>query len=94
MKNIILNGHEYEIKKNYKDSIDLDELKELYTDYFEEFDYLLGDYSYNKLRLKGYYDSKNKKVKDYNDIKTYENYLNEFCAVECPYFLLKKVNKA
>ena len=94
MKNIVLNGHEYSVEKNYKDSIDVDEIKDLYTDYFEGFDYLLGDYSYNKLRLKGYYASNNKKVKAYNDIKTHENYLNEFCATECPYFLLKKVNKA
>lgn len=94
MKKIILNGHEYSIEKNYKDSVNEEEIQELYTEYFEEFDYLLGDYSYNKLRLKGYYDSNNKKTKSYNDIKTHEKYLVDFCATECPYFLLKKINKA
>ena len=94
MKKIILNGHEYVIEKNYKDSIDVEKIQELFTEYFDEFDYLLGDYSYNKLRLKGFYNSNNKKTKSYNDIKTYEKYLSDFCATECPYFLLKKVNKA
>ena len=27
---------------------------------------------------------------NYNDIKNLETYLKEYCATECPYFLLKK----
>ncbi len=90
MKNIVLEGKEYTLEKNYKDCFNIEDLKFLYTDYFESFDYILGDYSYNKLRLKGYYDSKNKNVKKYNDIKFYSKYLEDFCAAECPYFLIKK----
>ena len=94
MKNIILEENEYVIEENYKDCFNIDDAKFLYTDYFHEFDYILGDYSYNKLRLKGYFDSKNKKAKNYNDIKFYKKYLEDFCAAECPYFLIKKVNKS
>lgn len=93
MKNIVLNDQEYQIEKNYRDCINMEELNSLFTEYFTDFDYVLGDYSYNKLRLKGYYNSNNKNAKKYNDIRGYENYLKDFCAVECPYFLIKKVNK-
>lgn len=90
MKLIDLNGNKYEVLKNYKESLEIEELQSLFTEYFDAFDYVVGDYSYNKLRLKGFYDSKNKLVKNYNDIKNLETYLKEYCATECPYFLLKK----
>ena len=72
MKKILLGKFEYEIKKNHKECLQIDELSSLYTDYFEPFDYILGDYSYNKLRLKGFYNKTNKKVKDYNNIDNLE----------------------
>ena len=31
---------------------------------FVDFDYIFGDYSYSKLRLKGFYESNNKKAKN------------------------------
>ena len=80
----------YEIVKNNKDCIDEEELKSLFTEYFETFDYVLGDYSYGRLRLKGFYESKNKLAKKINDIKYLDDYLKEFCAYQCPYFLIKK----
>ena len=91
MKDILLNNNKYVIEDNYKDCINLEELKSLFTDYFNEFDYILGDYSYNKLRLKGFLNSKNKNVKKYNDIAFYKKYIKDFCADDCAYFLIKKV---
>ena len=58
--------------------------------YFDDFDYVFGDYSYGKLRLKGFFESNSKKCKKYNNIDFYKKYLEEFCAKECPYFLIKK----
>ena len=90
MKNIVLNNNTYTVEFNYKDCINVDELKSLFTDYFDEFDYVFGDYSYNKLRLKGFYNTNNKKVKKYNDIAGYKKYLDEYCANDCAWFLIKK----
>ena len=60
------------------------------TDYFNNFDYIVGDWSYSKLRLKGFYESNNKNVKDINNINNLDNYLNNYCAYGCKYFVLKK----
>ena len=49
------------------------------------------DYAYEKVRLKGYYDSKNKKAKKINDIKYLEEYIRDFCSYGCKVFLLKKI---
>lgn len=90
MKKIVLNEIEYEIVENYKDCFDLEEVVHLFTEYFYNYDFILGDYAYNKLRLKGFYNSNNKNVKKYNDVNQYKKYLEDFCATDCAYFLLKK----
>lgn len=90
MKNIELNGIIYNLEKNYKDGFSLEEVTSLCTDYFADFDYIFGDYSYSKLRLKGFYESNNKKAKDINDIKGLDNYIKNYCSFDCKYFLLHK----
>lgn len=84
----------YEIIKNIKDGFDFEEVQMRFTDYFEKFDYVFGDWAYGKLRLKGFYESNCKDVKSFNDIKNLDKYIEENCAVECRCFLLKKINNA
>ncbi|HPE15121.1 MAG TPA: DUF1027 domain-containing protein [Bacilli bacterium] len=92
MKTVVIKDIEYEVIKD-DDLLDVEELKEKLTDYFDTFDYILGDQSYNKLRLKGFYESSNKNKKDINDIKGLENYIKNYCAYGCKTFLLKKWEK-
>lgn len=94
MKIIHIDNLDYEVVDEFKNALDEEELKNIFTDYFYAFDYVLGDYSYNKLRLKGFYKADNKKVQEYNNVDKYKNYLEDFCASECPYFLLKKQIKS
>jgi len=91
MKKIKLLDQDYEIEKNYKNAYDKEELLELTTDYFLDYDYIAGDYSYGKLRLKGFCDKKNKINNKINSIETFDDYIKNHCAYECGYFLLKKV---
>jgi hypothetical protein len=64
---IKLNDIEYEVITDYKDAFNKEDLEKLYTDYFKNYDYILGDYAYNKLRLKGFCDKKNELCNDIND---------------------------
>ena len=91
MEKIILDNIKYKLHSNYKEGFDLDELKERYTDYFHNFDYVIGDWAYGKLRLKGFYKPDNKKVSKINNFKDYKEYLKKNCAYECSYFILEKV---
>lgn len=88
---IVLNNIKYELIKNVRDGFDLEEMNNKYTEYFENFDYIVGDWAYGKLRLKGFYDSTNKNVSQINDIKNLKKYIEQNCAYGCRYFLLKKV---
>ena len=94
MKKIILENNEYELIENDRDCFNELEVKEKYTDYFSDFDYILGDYSYNKLRLKGFCDRNSPRYNKINDYKGKDKYLKELCAYKCKYFVLKKVKKA
>ena len=93
MGTITIDKNSYELIKNYKEAFQEEVVKERYTSYFEPYDYIVGDIAYNKLRLKGFYDKKNKKVNSINNYSNLEIYLKENCAVDCKYFILKKVEE-
>lgn len=88
---IEVENHKYELIKNYKDAFNQEEFSEKYTDYFYDYDYIVGDIAYGKLRLKGFYDEKNKKVNKINNYKNVNQYLISNCANDCKHFILKKI---
>ena len=64
---VIIDNKKYEVIKNYNDGLNVQDLEGKITDYYDEFDYILGDYAYNKVRLKGFNNKNNKNYKDIND---------------------------
>ena len=88
---IKINNNNYEIIENYKEGFDEKVFLEKYTDYFDDYDYILGDWAYGKLRLKGFCDRSNKKCNRINDIKYKDKYIKDLCSYECRYFIVKKV---
>ena len=90
-KRIEINNNIYELIKNYRDAFNEEELLSKFTDYFYDYDYVVGDIAYSKLRLKGFYDSKNKKAKKINDYKYVDKYLKEMCANDRRHFIVKKI---
>lgn len=90
---IVINNKEYEVVENHDAIIDEELLKEKLTEYFDNYDYILGDIAYSKLRLKGFNEKNNQ---NYNAINAYENihdYIKKYCAYGCKYFILKQVRK-
>jgi len=83
--------YEYEIIKDYRDAFDKEEFLNRYTDFFEIYDYIVGDYAYGKLRLKGFYDDKNNKASNINKFSKVDKYIEENCAYGCKYFIAKKM---
>ena len=88
---IELNNNTYELIKDYKDAFNEEEFLSKCTDYFYDYDYVVGDIAYGKLRLKGFYDPKSKKVNKINNYKNVSTYLTQNCAPDCKYFILKKI---
>ena len=90
MKRYLFDDKEYELIENYKDGFDYDEVKKCITDYYDNYDYIVGDWAYGKLRLKGFCNKNNKIFNKINDIKNKEDYLKNYCAYDCKYFVLEK----
>lgn len=86
----VLNNN-YELIINYREAFDKEEFINKCTDYFLDYDYIVGDIAYSKLRLKGFYDEKNKKANKINNYKNLNKYLENNCAVDCKYFVVKKL---
>lgn len=83
--------NKYKLIKDYREAFDKDLFIEKYTSFFDEYDYIVGDIAYSKLRLKGFTKKDNKinnKVNDYNKV---DKYLKENCAYDCRYFILEKI---
>ncbi len=93
MKKICLFNQEYNVIKDENDSFDSELVTSLATDYFQPYDYILGDFSYGKLRLKGFYRDDNKKSTKINRYSGLENYISNFCSYGCKYFVLEKIKK-
>ncbi len=87
---MLINNIEYEIIENNNVNIDEELLNEKITDYFWNYDYILGDYAYGKLRLKGFNEKSNKNYNTINDYDNIKEYINKYCAYGCKYFILKR----
>lgn len=91
MKKIKINDKDYEVIEDYKNALDIEELTKDLTEYFDEYDYILGDWAYNKLRLKGFCGKNNKLKNASNDFNIVKDYIKNYCAYECKYFIIKRI---
>ncbi len=91
MQGIVLENQKYKLLENYREGFDLEALIEKVTDYFLPYDYILGDWAYGKLRLKGFYKPGNKACTDLNNIENTSKYIKNNCAYDCRYFIIEKV---
>ncbi len=91
MDKYIFNNNTYELIENYRDGFDSVIITEMMTDYFHKYDYIIGDWAYGKIRLKGFCVKANPHYKKINSYYLKDRYLKEDCAYDCRYFILKKI---
>ena len=90
---IVVQGNVYEIVENVKNGWAEEAFKSRYSEILDKYDYIVGDWGYNQLRLRGFFDDYNRKSTYNTKISTLAEYLYEYCNFGCAYFVLKKVNK-
>lgn len=89
---IEIDNNKYELIKNEREAFNEEEFRSRYTDYFKDYDYIVGDIAYSKLRLKGFNDKTNKNYNKFNDSKNIDKYILDNCAYGCKHFILKKIS--
>jgi len=68
--------------KDYKEALEIKTFNERYVDYLDRYDYIVGDYSADMLRFKGFTEDNYYKIPDY---------LMESATPNAPYFVLKRM---
>ena len=71
----------FELIKDYKEALEVKAFNERYVAYLNKYQYIVGDYSADMLRLKGF-------TKD--NYETIPDYLMESATPNAPYFVLKR----
>lgn len=84
-------GSQYELIEDVKSGFQQEAVESRYSDILSKYDYIVGDWGYDQLRLKGFYDDENPKSTYDTKISTLEDYLYEFCNFGCAYFIAKKI---
>jgi uncharacterized protein YutD len=93
IKVISIGNTTYELIDELKDGFNEEAFRVRYSDILAKYDYIVGDWGYEQLRLKGFFDDKNQKASFDTKISTLSEYLYEYCNFGCAYFVLKKVKK-
>ena len=80
---VMIDDVHYEIVEDYRDGFNLEALNERYNDIFERYDYIVGDWGHEKLRLKGFFKHSHKLATPDRDIDYLQEYLLEYCNFGC-----------
>ncbi len=82
----------YEVVVDHKNGWKPEAFRERYSEVLDRYDYIVGDWGYNQLRLRGYFKDTHPKATKETSISNVEDYLNEYCNFGCAYFIIEKVN--
>lgn len=88
--NFVVDERQYQVVHNHRDAFNADKFGERYSEVLSRYDYIVGDWGYDQLRLKGFFSADNRKVPVDQRIDTLEDYLYEFCNFGCAYFVVER----
>lgn len=84
----------FHLVRNHKAAFDAEKLEQRYNGILDRYDYIVGDWGFEQLRLKGFYSESRKKMQAETRIDHLEDYLNEYCNYGCAYFVLRRIRAA
>ena len=86
-----MNRHRYKVVKTH--AIEFDELlfRQKATEVLDRYDLIVGDFSGGQLRLKGFFHENRKNIPIDQKSFSIPEYLAEYCAYGCPYYILEKL---
>ena len=82
---------QYRVIKDHKEAFDEEKFRERYSDILNKYDYIVGDWGCDQLRLKGFFKDDDPKASFDTKYSTIQDYLYEYCNFGCAYFIVEKV---
>ncbi len=89
---ITINSRRYQLVTNHKDAMNVVRLAERYDEILNKYDYIVGDWGFEQLRLKGFYSDRNTQSDPDQRIGHVQDYLLEFCNFGCAYFIIERID--
>ena len=81
----------YELRFEYRDAWNYEMFRDRYSDVLGRSDYIVGDWGFNQLRLRGFFKEDNPSATKETSIVYLQDYISEYCNFGCAYFLVEKV---
>ena len=88
---ISINNYSYEVINESRNGFNEEAFRTRFSDILTKYDYIVGDWGYGQLRLKGFFEDDNPKATFDTKISVLSEYLYEYCNFGCAYFVAKKV---
>lgn len=88
---ITIGERQYRLVKDHREAFDPERLGDRFSDVLSRYDYIVGDWGYEQLRLKGFFNESNRKANPEQRIDSLEDYLYEYCNFGCAYFVLERI---
>ncbi|GGA35032.1 YutD family protein [Paenibacillus physcomitrellae] len=90
---IQIGNKSYELIQDNRNGWNPEAFKLRYSEVLDRYDYIVGDWGYNQLRLKGFYRDNHPKANRDTAISGVVDYINEYCNFGCAYFVLQKTKE-
>lgn len=87
-----INQDIYQLVLNYRDGFQPDIFSQRYSEILKKYDFIVGDWSHEQLRLRGFYYDDLRGVPKDMKISSLEDYLVEYCSFGCSYFVLERLS--
>lgn len=91
VEKIEIDGQTYHVVEDYKNGFDKKAFVDRYSDILSKYDFIVGDWGYDQLRLKGFFDDQNPRAVFDTKESVIDDYLLEYCNFGCAYFIVKKI---
>lgn len=87
---IHIGGKSYEIVQENRNGWNPEAFRDRYSEVLERYDFIVGDWGYSQLRLKGFFRDNHQKATKESNLSSMSDYINEYCNFGCAYFILEK----
>lgn len=84
---VLINNHTYKLIDNHNGCFNIDDFSINYNPIFSRYSYIVGDYGYGVLRLKGFSDDGTNTPLQ-NQFLAIKDYLNEYANMGADYFVM------
>ena len=76
-QHFLINNHPYTLVADYKNAFNSEALADRFSSILGKYDYIVGDWGYGQLRLRGFYGPDNPQYNPEQGMQTIQDYLYE-----------------